>query len=211
MEPLPPVQAALLAYLREYIEKRGMSPSINDICERFGYASPRAAAKLLEKLQAKGCIEREPNSRRAIRVVSGPRPNQLPLLGRIAAGRPLTSGEQIAEYIDIRPELFQPTADILFRVSGQSMIGAGVLSGDLVGVRLQNEVRNGQIVAAVVTDPRTDDAELTLKTYRRRNSIITLTAENEDQEQYPPLVFDTRRDAIQIVGLYCGLLRVRPQ
>lgn len=210
MEPLPPRQSALLDFLWEYREANDRVPSITDICAHFGFGSPTAAVDLLNKLQAKGAIQREPGLRRSIRLLrqaSKPRTDQLPLLGRIAAGVPITAGEHVAEYLPIPASLFSPKADLLFRVTGQSMVNAGIQNADLVGVHLQDEVRNGQIVAAVVIDPHTDDPELTLKTYRRRGSTITLLAENDDQILYQPLIFDVRRDHIQIVGVYCGLIR----
>lgn len=74
-------------------------------------------------------------------------------MGRIAAGRPLTGGEHVAEYIDVSPLLFSPAANLLFRVDGESMINAGIRSGDLVGVHLQEEFRNGQIVTALIIHP----------------------------------------------------------
>ncbi len=214
MEALTDRQTALLAFLRSYQREHGLSPSIPDICRHFGYASPRAAAKLLEKLVEKAAIAREHGARRAIRLLGAagqdPR-HRLPLLGRIAAGAPLTAGEHIAEFIDINPALFARRPDLLFRVNGWSMKNAGIHDGDLVGVAEQAEVRNGQIVAAVIIAPKTDDPELTLKTYRQKGSIVTLHSENDDQERYPPMVFDTREQAVTVVGLYAGLIRTGVQ
>ena len=134
----------------------------------------------------------------------------MPLIGRIAAGVPITTGEHIAEIIPVDAALFTPRADLLVRVMGRSMINAGILDGDLAGVHRQADARNGQIVAAVITHPVTDNLELTLKTFHRKGPIITLRSENDDQQTYAPMVFDTRRDSIEIVGLYAGLLRARP-
>jgi len=213
MAPLTPRQTEVLAFLREFQDREGLSASIPDITAHFGFAPHRAAAKLVEQLEAKGAIARQPGSRRSIRILqsAGPRPNQLPLLGRIAAGRPITSGEHVAEYLDISPSLFSPRPDFLFRVTGDSMINEGIYDDDLVGVRSQGDVRNGQIVAALIIDPKTDDPELTLKRYRRKGSVVSLLSENDDQEQYAPMTFDVRKDLIQIVGLYCGLVRTQPR
>ena len=180
----------------------------------LGLKSPNAITELVSKLERRGAISRQPGAWRAIRILDRgeqPRLKQLPLLGRIAAGAPITSGEHVAEYIDVDPALFDPRANLLFRVRGQSMINAGVQDGDLIGVHLQDEISTGQIVAAVIIHPKTGDAELTLKRYRRRGQVVTLISENDDQERYPPLVYDLRKDQLQIVGLYCGLVRERPQ
>ena len=210
MDALTDRQSRLLAYLRKYQAENGLSPSIPDICSYFGYASPRAAAKLLDKLVEKGAIAREPGSRRAIRILdrfSFDPKRQLPLVGRIAAGAPISSGEHAAEYVDIGADVFRPRADLLFRVRGESMLNAGIWDGDVVGVHRQDTAADGQIVAVVFVDPVTDDPQLTLKRYQRRGSVIRLTSDNDDQERYAPLTFDTARDAIEIVGLFCGLIR----
>lgn len=209
MDQLTDRQARLFAYLCDHQAKLGLAPSIPDICAHFGYASPRAAAKLLEKLSEKGFIAREPGARRAIRILERPAfdpGRQLPLIGRIGAGMPITSGEHVAEYLDVASHVFRPRADLLFRVRGESMVNAGIHDGDIVGVH-QQEISNGQIVAAVVIDPVTDDPQLTLKRFHRRGTTIRLLSENDDQVRYAPLVFDTRQDAVQIVGLFCGLIR----
>lgn len=213
MDALTTRQSSAVAFLREGQERDGVTPSITELCDHLGYSSKASAAKLLDKLEAKGAISRQPGARRAIRVLAptGPRLNQLPLMGRIAAGRPLTSGEHIAEHIDVSPLLFNPPANLLFRVDGESMINAGIRPGDLIGVHLQEAFRNRQVVAALIIDPKTDDPELTLKTYRRQGNVITLLSENDDQERYPPMRFVVGKDQIQIIGLYCGLVRTQPQ
>lgn len=210
MNDLPPRQSALFDFLVRYQDRHGYAPSLSEMRDGLGLSSINAVAELVTKLEARGCIRREPGTRRAIQILGETgrqRSQQLPLLGRIAAGAPITSGEHVAEYLDINPALFRPRADLLFRVKGLSMVNLGVRDGDLIGVHLQSEVSSGQVVAAVITHPRTGDAELTLKTYRKRGHQVSLLSENDDQTRYPPLVFDLRRDDVQIVGLYCGLVR----
>ena len=213
INPLTPRQTQVLAFIREHLAAHGGTPTVMEICRHFGFTSPRTAAKLLEQLEQKGAISRTPGVHRSIRILdSAPIDplRQLPLIGRIAAGAPITAGENVVELITINPALFSPRADLLFRIHGLSMINKGILPDDLVGVHRQTEVRNGQIVAAVIAHPKTDDLEFTLKTYRKKGSQISLLSENDDQETYAPMVFDTTRDSIQIVGLYAGLLRQRP-
>lgn len=214
MQDLPPRQAELLAFLVRYQDEHGFAPSTAEMQAELGLKSPGAVAELVAKLEGRGAIVRQPGAWRAIRVVNRgdrPRPNQLPLVGRIAAGVPITSGEHVAEYIDVSPALFDPGANLLFRVQGHSMTNIGVLHNDLIGVHLQPEVSSGQIVAVIVVHPKTGDPELTLKRYRRRGQVVTLLSENDDQERYPPLTYDLRKDELQIVGIYCGLVRGKPQ
>lgn len=210
MADLPPRQAAVLEFIRDYQASEGRSPTIYEIAEHFRF-TPANAAKLLSKLAARGELSRQLGSRRSIRLTS-PVPAksmQVPLIGRIAAGAPVTSGAHVADYIDVSPKLFDPPADMLFRVSGESMINAGIHDGDLVGIHLQDSVQNGQIVAAVITHTKTDDPELTLKTLRRSGGMISLLSENDDQQRFAPMTFMSGRDAIQLIGVYCGLVRAR--
>lgn len=212
MGDLPLRQAAVLKFLRDCQAREGVSPTIYEIAEHFGF-SPANAVKQLDKLAARGVISREPGSRRSIRLASRAttKSTQVPLIGRIAAGIPVTSAEHVMEYVDVSPTLFNPPADLLFRVSGESMINSGIRDGDLVGIHLEDTVANGQIVAAVVIHPKTDDPELTLKTLRRNGNTIALVSDNDDQKLYAPMTFNIGADAIHIIGVYCGLVRVRPQ
>lgn len=226
METLTDRQQQILDYLRSYQELHGISPSIPDICTHFGFASPRAAAKLLERLEERGAISRNPGARRSIRILwpnpandpSFLRPaHRIPLLGRIAAGTPITAGSDAAElaseFVDIDPALFDMPPDMLWQVDrdGYSMINIGILPGDLVGATFRKEFSNRQIVVAVVIDEQTDDPKLTIKRYSKKGYTITLTSENDDQITYKPMVFDTRKDQIQLIGLYSGLVRRKVQ
>lgn len=209
MNVLPPRQTALLEYLVRHQAEHGYAPTMSEMSNALGLSTINAAYELLNKLEAKGCIERTPGASRTIRVLTAPFPrlNQLPLIGRIAAGLPITAAENVVEYLDVSPDLFRPRADVLFRVQGHSMINAGIFDNDIVGVHLQDDAPNGSIVGAVVIDPVTEDPLLTLKTYRRNRDTITLLSENDDQKQYPPMVFNRRKDSIQVFGIHSGLIR----
>ncbi len=223
-------QQQVLEFLRRYQNQHGVSASIPDIAAHFGFASPRAAAKLLEHLETHGAIRRTPGARRAIQLVDAIRPeispahlnrvtsadfqraaaNQcsVPLLGRVAAGRPLSAGLDAPEgNLQFDIGLFPVVPDFFHEVSGYSMVNAGILPGDKVGTKRSAAVPNRAIVTAVIIDPATGDPELTIKRYERRGEQIILHSENDDLERYPPLHFDTRRDAIEILGRYCALIR----
>lgn len=208
---LPPRQAEILAFIQGEL-REGMSPTLAEICAEFGFRSVRAAAKLVEKLERRGAIERLPGSRRGIRV-PGLRPGgSLPLIGRVAAGAPILAAENVESHHPVNPELFRPRADFLFRVKGLSMRDAGILDGDLVAVHEQPEAHNGQIVVARLPGKRVDEDEITLKRYYRKGHRILLKPENSD---FQPLEIDLarfdpdsqERPPLTIVGLYAGLIR----
>ena len=125
-------QSEILAYIQESLSEEGYPPSQRDIAARFGF-SQTAARDHLQALVRKGEIEIAVNDARGIRLLRqfAPKPVGLPLLGRIAAGAPLAAPEHAESWLNIEPTLFQPRADFLHRVSGDSMIDAGIQDGDL--------------------------------------------------------------------------------
>lgn len=207
MTPLSRRQTELLEFLIRRIESSGRPPSQMEIAKHFGFHQNAARGHLLA-LAAKGYIEFGAHSARGIRVLVPPPgmalPNQLPLLGRIAAGAPITSAENIEEMLTVDPALFQPRATHLFRVVGRSMINIGVLDGDIVAIHEDSSAESG-VVAVAVPDPRTDDLLLTLKRYRRGGQQIHLLSENDDQDNYPPQIYE--RHEIRVLGRYVGLIR----
>lgn len=212
MSQLTPRQAEILQFIQRRVLQDGYPPSQRDIAEHFGFAQNAARDHLLA-LEKKGQIEMAPNGARAIRLLADVEalPEGLPLLGRISAGAPISAPENAEHWLSIDPELFSPRADFLHRVQGDSMIDAGILSGDLVGIHQQSEAANGQIVAACLLDTRTGFETITLKRYHRRGSTVTLKAENP---KYAPIVVDLAQAAedqdgapFRIAGIMGGLLR----
>jgi repressor LexA len=122
----------------------------------------------------------------------------LPLIGRVAAGRPILAEENIEARYQIDPALFQPRPHYLLKVKGMSMRNAGILDGDLVAVHRTPEVRNRQIIVARLEN------EVTVKRYRQEGSIAWLLPENEDFE---PLRVDLREQSLTIEGLVVGVVR----
>lgn len=212
MADLTPRQAEILQFIQRTVRQDGYPPSQRDIALHFGFAQNAARDHLLA-LEKKGQIEISPNGARAIRLlaeVDAP-PEGLPVLGRIAAGAPITAPENAEHWLKLDPELFSPRADFLHRVQGDSMIDAGILSGDLVGIHAQATADNGQIVAAALLDTRTGHETITLKRYQKKGSVVTLKAENP---RYEPIVIDLARAAedqdgpgFRIAGVMGGLLR----
>jgi repressor LexA len=198
-----------------------MPPTRQDIAEEFGFGSPSAAESHLRAIEAKGYIQIVRGSSRGIRLLESSTRAlafqfELPLIGRIAAGTPITAAENVEERVTVDPDLFRPRADFLHRVSGHSMQEAGILDGDLVAIHAQDDADNGTIVAAVIAEKRTGDDTITLKRYFRRGNRITLKSENSDP-RYKPIEVDLAevdadaqdRPPFRIAGIFAGLVRTR--
>ncbi len=191
-------QQEILRMIKSHIDRTGFPPTRTDICEHFGFRSPTAADDHLRALERKGAIELIPGTSRGIRILTEFDDDGLALVGKVAAGAPITSEENVEEYLPVDPDLFYPHADYLLRVSGMSMRDIGIIDGDLLAVHATEHVQNNQIVVARVND------EVTVKRFRRRGNIVTLLPENPDFE---PIRVDLREEEFAIEGVYVGVLR----
>ena len=197
MENLTSRQAQVLDLIKQYIGDTGYPPTRADIARELGFRSPNAAEEHLKALARKGAIEMIPGTSRGIRL---PDDGGLPIIGRVAAGSPILAEEHIEDRVEIPAGFFQPRADFLLRVRGDSMIRAGILDGDLLAVHKTPEAANGQIVVARIED------EVTVKRFQRtrqRNRVLLL-AENEN---YEPIEVDLKEQSFQIEGLSVGVIR----
>ncbi|MGY4817915.1 transcriptional repressor LexA [Pseudomonas chlororaphis subsp. piscium] len=200
MTTLSPRRSAILTFIRERIAEHGQPPSLAEISEAFGFASRSVARKHVIALTEAGFIEVNPNQARGIRLLNQPpRPEllEIPVLGRVAAGRPIGADAEVHSRLLLDPALFSRTPDYLLRVQGDSMIEDGILDGDLVAVRRDSEVRNGQIVVARL------DGEVTIKRFERLADGVRLLPRNP---AYAPILIGEDRD-LAIEGVFCGLVR----
>ena len=193
--PLTPRQQEILQLIRDAVAATGLPPTRAEICQAFGFASPNAAEDHLRALARKGVIELSEGIARGIRLTE---PLGLPLIGRVAAGRPILAEQHIQNRYQIDPALFKPQADYLLKVRGMSMRDAGILDGDLLAVHRTAEARSGQIVVARLQD------EVTVKRLQRQGHIVELLPENPEFE---PIVVDLREDFFAIEGLAVGVIR----
>ena len=192
-------QRQVLDLVREHIEDSGMPPTRAEIATALGFRSANAAEEHLRALARKGVIELVPGASRGIRLKESQREaTGLPLIGRVAAGRPILAEEHIQGRYQVDPALFRPHPHYLLQVHGMSMKDAGILDGDLVAVHRTPEVRSRQIVVA-----RLDD-EVTVKRYRQEGKIVWLMPENADFE---PIRVDLERQAVVIEGVVVGVVR----
>ena len=196
MDSLTRRQAEVLDVIRSHIADSGYPPTRADIAAELGFKSANAAEEHLKALARKGAIQVIPGTSRGIRLAGG---NGLPIIGRVAAGSPLLAVEHIEDTCDVPPSLFSPRADFLLRVRGDSMVGAGILDGDLLAVHKTSDARDGQIVVARIED------EVTVKRLRRtRRDQVLLLPENDD---YDPIEVDLKRQELVIEGLSVGVIR----
>jgi repressor LexA len=196
---LTPRQAEILELIRQYIRDTGYPPTRADIAAELGFRSPNAAEEHLRALARKGAIEMVPGTSRGIRLPENV-DQGLPLVGRVAAGNPILAEENIEDRIDLPAGFFQPRADYLLRVKGDSMIEAGIFDGDLLAVHKTQQATNGQIVVARIED------EVTVKRFQRtrsRNQVLLLP----ENEAYDPIKVDLASQSFAIEGLSVGVIR----
>ncbi|MCD7100187.1 transcriptional repressor LexA [Stenotrophomonas sp. MMGLT7] len=198
MSDLPSPRAAILAFVRERIA-RGAAPSLAEIAAEFGFASRNSAHKHVQALAEAGLVELRPGQKRGIRLPgSGQEPPlMLPVLGRVAAGRPIGADIGLDRQLWLDRGLFSLRPDYLLQVQGDSMVDDGILDGDLVGVHRSGDARDGQIVVARL------DEEITIKRLERGRDGIRLLPRNP---AHAPIVVPADAD-FAIEGLYCGLIR----
>jgi repressor LexA len=198
-KPLTSRQQQVLDLIRRHINDTGYPPTRADIAAELGFKSPNAAEEHLKALARKGALEIIPGTSRGIRLPDIEEPG-IPLIGRVAAGNPILAEENVEDRVDMPAGFFQPRADYLLRVRGDSMIDAGILDGDLLAVHKTQQATNGQIVVARIDD------EVTVKRFqrtRRRNQILLLP----ENSAYQPIEVDLANQAFAIEGLSVGVIR----
>jgi len=192
-------QKAFLGYISLYMEDWGRSPSFEEICSHFGFTSYNTVTTYLKTLERKGYIRlpRKKNQKRAIEVISPveTRRLELPLLGRVAAGRPIEAVEEI-DAIEIPPSMIGKGDHFVLQVKGDSMKEDGILDGDFVVVRKQPTAENGQTVVALINN------EATVKKYYQREGHIELRPAHADMD---PLIIN--EGDLQIEGRVAGVMR----
>src|SRR5437763_7093856 len=166
-------QQQIWNYLVEYVDRHGYPPTVREIGEEVGLASPATVHAHLANLERAGLLRRDPTKPRALEILGRARVAdlapaalpKLPLLGQIAAGGPLLAEQNVEDEIAV-PESLR--GDFLLRVKGDSMIEAGILDGDVVVVRRAQDAHDGEIVVALAGDDETAD-EATVKRFFREN------------------------------------------
>jgi repressor LexA len=201
---LTPRQLKILQSIKSAMENNGYPPSMREIGEAAGLASPSSVKYQLEALEAKGWIRRDPSRGRALEVltpedarfedISPERTHNVPLVGRIAAGGPILAEQNVEELLPLPASIVGEGELFMLKVVGDSMIDAAICDGDYVVIRSQKDCNKGEIVAAMI------DGEATVKTFSRKDGHIWLLPANESFE---PI----NGDNCEILGKVTAVLR----
>ena len=202
MEKLTKRQEDALNFIKTYIVAHGYPPTVREIAKELGVNSPATIQAHLDCLANKGYIKKGNNKNRTIELMVEnefiPRNEdvvEVPLLGKITAGNPIEAIQNPDEYFSLPAYLIPKDKEVFtLNVSGDSMINAGILDGDIVIVERRETARNGEIVVAM-----TEENEVTLKTFYKEDGHIRLQPENDTME---PFIFDNVFILGKAIGLY---------
>jgi repressor LexA len=184
MDDMTARQRRIIEYIRKTVRERGYPPTVREIGEAVGLASSSSVHAQLANLEKRGLVKRDPTKPRAMEL-RGPGSSRrggvdVPLVGRISAGTPILADQNIEEYLTVPTGFAGADDHFALRVSGDSMIGAGILDGDMVVVRRQNAAGEGDIVAALLPGAAEDEA--TVKRLHREDGRVVLMPENPAME-----------------------------
>jgi repressor LexA len=198
-------QRQIFDFLLTYVDDHGYPPTVREIGEAVGLASPSTVHAHLANLERAGLLKRDPTKPRAIELRREPMPlptpdvHRLPLVGEVAAGGPLLAEDNIEDYLAVPEPLSRGGEEFLLRVKGDSMVNAGILEGDFVVVHRQQDARDGEIVVALAGEDESAN-EATVKRLFRENGRVRLQPENDALE---PIY----AQHVEVIGKVIGVFR----
>lgn len=194
-------QREILEYIKQEILQRGYPPAVREICEAVNLKSTSSVHSHLETLEKNGFIRRDPTKPRAIEILDDDDFNltrrevvNVPVVGQVAAGEPILAEQNIQDYFPIPVEYMPNAETFMLKVKGESMINAGIFSGDTVLVQRQSDARNGDMVVALVDD------SATVKTFYKEDGHYRLQPENDTMD---PIIVDQ----CEVLGKVFGVFR----
>jgi len=198
--PLTVRQKRIYDFLADTIQDNGYAPSILEIGKRFKIASTRGVFDHLKALERKGYIKRIGKRAIAILKVNGrsafPEATKIPILGRIRAGAPILTEENIEGFLPVANEIAGGKEAFALKVKGDSMIEDGIFDGDYVIIRRQETAQDGDIVCALIEN------EATLKRFHRQGSVVILKPANKN---YEPITVS--KGEFRVLGKATGVIR----
>ncbi len=203
MKELTDRQLEILEFIQEYVDNYSYPPTYREICKNFNISSTNGVKRHVDALQKKGYLDMCKNASRTISIkqTTNEVPNnviEIPIVGRVAAGYPVLSEENIDSMITVDTTFIRANSNCFaLRVKGESMIKAGIMEGDYVIVNQQSSVNNGEIVVATVND------EATLKRYVKNAMGVHLIPENDN---FLPININFS-DKFSIIGKVIGVVR----
>lgn len=194
-------QQEILEYIKQTILMKGYPPAVREICEAVQLKSTSSVHSHLESLEKNGYIRRDPTKPRTIEILDDSfalirrEMVQIPVIGSVAAGQPILAEENIEDYFPVPAELLPNNDVYMLRVKGDSMVNAGIHSGDQVIVSKTSTARNGEIVVAMVED------SATVKRFYKENGHYRLQPENDTMD---PIIVPN----VEVLGKVIGLFRL---
>jgi len=198
-------QEKILKFINKKIKESGYPPSVREIAKAVNLSSSATVHSHLKKLEEKGYLKRDPSKPRAISLLSRKGDGSVdtglkdlvyvPIVGRIAAGKPILAEENIEDYFPLTPDFLKGRKEVfILHVRGDSMVNAGILDRDYIIVRKQDTAINGEIIVALLED------EATVKRFFKTDKKIKLMPENDYME---PIVIND----VKILGKVIGVIR----
>ena len=193
-------QREILEYMKEQILQKGYPPAVREICQAVNLKSTSSVHSHLETLEKNGYIRRDPTTPRALEILDDDfnltrrAVVNVPIIGQVAAGEPILAEQNIQDYFPIPAEMMPNAESFMLKVKGESMINAGILSGDTVLVQKQNTARKGDMVVALVDD------SATVKTFYKEDGHFRLQPENDTMD---PIIVEN----CEILGKVFGVFR----
>lgn len=194
-------QSEILEYIKEKILEKGYPPAVREICEAVHLKSTSSVHAHLETLEKNGYIRRDPTKPRAIEICDDSfqlvrnEMTSIPIIGTVAAGQPILAAENIEGYFPVPVDMVPNAETFILKVKGDSMINAGIFSGDQIFVERTNVARNGDMVVALVDD------SATVKTFYKEQGHVRLQPENDTMD---PIIVDD----CDILGKVFGVFRL---
>jgi len=199
-------QQKILDFMNQHLLEKGYPPSVREICKDVGFKSTSSVHAYLRWLEEEGQIQIDETKPRALRLLEGTSRSMegyvakqeienIPVIGRITAGQPILAVENIEDTFPVPVSYLENSTVFMLKVSGESMINAGIFNGDFIMVKQQSTANNGDIVAALIED------EATVKTFYKEKNYIRLQPENPD---YEPIIC---KSDLRILGKVIGLFR----
>jgi len=204
MKKITGKQDEVLSFIEDYWQTHSISPSFREIQEHFGFKSPNAVTKHLQALEKKGFVAQQKNTHftKARSILSlRAQDNDVPLVGRIVAGEPVESIENVDDHLNLSFLGIRNSRKDYFalKVKGDSMINAHILDGDIVVIKKQPDVARGEVAAVLW------NGEATLKYVHKKGTKISLVPANDSME--PKVIDRQSSDSFSILGKLVTVIR----
>ena len=197
MSELNDKQLLIYEFLKDFTSEKGYPPTVREICKAVGLKSTSSVHGHLKHLEKEGLIKRDPTKPRALEIVDSVVKKEMinvPIIGRVTAGLPILANENIEDSFPLPLDYVKHNNDLfILKISGSSMIKAGIIDGDFAIIERTQTASNGDKIVALIEN------EATLKTFYRENDHIRLQPENDEME---PIIVDNCSILGKLIGIY---------